>query len=83
MVCGEHGNQKQTNRKLWLLLLPLLGVTKSFVTDPGVSCLFLASTMQEQAEMLPSECGKIRGGAQFLTRGGELCLALPILAAQR
>lgn len=39
--------------------------------------------MSVQAELSPSECGEIRGGAQLLTHGGELGLDLPTLAAPR
>ena len=50
-----------------LMLFALLLVTKSFVSDPGVSCLLPASMKQEHSNLLVYKGGKISDPLHFLT----------------
>lgn len=61
---GARAQGNSTNTlTLWLVLL--LWVIKSFISDPGVSCLLLLSMKLWQADLLACKSGKISEPSQF------------------
>ena len=65
--CGNWDSEKQHKKMLMLQLQILLWIIKSFVYDPGKSCLLPATMKLRQANSMACKQGKLSGPSAFMT----------------